>query len=191
MRNKKSEAQIEKRRAKQKETKRRYYEKNKELILEKNRLWKLKNPERVAISRRKTTKNSRINNPERAAEYAKKRRVLIKGDELLKLIETMRQTMKSAIRAHCRNKTIGVSDELLLSRFGCDRKALIAHIEAHMEPGMTWANYGEWVVVRTVPFASASTVDDVARLAHYTNCQPMKREESLARAGGLRRKKVP
>jgi hypothetical protein len=44
---------------------------------------------------------------------------------------------------------------------------------------MTWENRGEWHVDHIIPFASAKTEEDIVRLAHYTNLQPLWAKENL------------
>lgn len=56
---------------------------------------------------------------------------------------------------------------------GCDWQFLKGYIEAKFWPGMTWENRGQWEIDHIVPISSAVTEDDVIRLNHYTNLQPL------------------
>ena len=56
---------------------------------------------------------------------------------------------------------------------GCDIKTFRAHIFSLLSDGMTEDNYGEWQLDHKVPLASAQSIDDVNRLSHYTNYQPL------------------
>lgn len=119
---------------------------------------------------------------------ARQTRLKIKQDPVRAYIVKMRDTLKNAIRAHLKKAKFSFSDNLIRQRFGCSADELIDHITKKLLPGMNWENYGEWVVARIEPFANAQTIQDVERLAHYTNCQPVWLQDNLKRAGGLRRK---
>ena len=56
---------------------------------------------------------------------------------------------------------------------GCSWEFLKGYLEAKFQPGMTWENRGQWEVDHIVPISSAVTEDDVIRLNHYTNLQPL------------------
>jgi hypothetical protein len=38
---------------------------------------------------------------------------------------------------------------------------------------MTWDNYGVWVIDHIVPLATANTENEVIKLSHYSNLQPL------------------
>lgn len=56
---------------------------------------------------------------------------------------------------------------------GCDVATLCNHIASRFLPGMSWDNRHKWHVDHVIPLASAHTVDDITRLCHYTNLQPL------------------
>lgn len=64
---------------------------------------------------------------------------------------------------------------------GCSFEEFKLHIEKQFEPWMTWKNHGvytgeeniSWQLDHIVPMASAKTIEDVIRLNHYTNFQPL------------------
>ena len=58
---------------------------------------------------------------------------------------------------------------------GCTPIELKEHIEKQFLEGMTWENYGfrGWHIDHIIPLASVDSNDDVYRLSHYTNLQPM------------------
>jgi hypothetical protein len=51
---------------------------------------------------------------------------------------------------------------------------------------MSWENYGKWHVDHVIPLASAKTPEDLIKLCHYTNLQPLWAIENI-----LKRDKLP
>lgn len=64
---------------------------------------------------------------------------------------------------------------------GCDWQELKSHIEQQFRDGMDWDNIGEWEVDHIVPLSSAKTIEDVIRLSHHTNLQPLWAYENRAK----------
>ena len=64
---------------------------------------------------------------------------------------------------------------------GCSWSELRAHIEKQFRQGMCWENHGlyGWHVDHVIPLASASSVEEMLKLCHYTNLQPLWAEENL------------
>lgn len=56
---------------------------------------------------------------------------------------------------------------------GCDQESLINHIQKQFTENMSWENQGEWHIDHIVPLDSAQTEEELYRLCHYTNLQPM------------------
>ncbi len=64
---------------------------------------------------------------------------------------------------------------------GCSFDEFKNHLESLWEPWMNWDNYGlyngelnyGWDMDHIIPLASAITEDDVIKLNHYTNLQPL------------------
>jgi hypothetical protein len=47
------------------------------------------------------------------------------------------------------------------------------HIENKFTKGMNWSNYGEWHIDHITPLAFAKTKEEIIKLCHYTNLQPL------------------
>lgn len=56
---------------------------------------------------------------------------------------------------------------------GCDKETLIKHIESKFQLGMTWKNYGDWHIDHIISLASANNEEELYKLCHYTNLQPL------------------
>jgi len=56
---------------------------------------------------------------------------------------------------------------------GCSFTEFKYHIEKQFKEGMNWDNRSEWHLDHIIPLSSATTEDDVIRLNHYSNFQPL------------------
>ena len=56
---------------------------------------------------------------------------------------------------------------------GCTFTELRAHLELMFKDGMNWSNKGKWHIDHIVPLSSAKTQDEVIRLCHFKNLQPL------------------
>jgi hypothetical protein len=62
---------------------------------------------------------------------------------------------------------------------GCSWSDFKLHIETQFKDGMTWDNHGDWHLDHIIPLSSAKTEEEVYKLNHYTNLQPLWAEENL------------
>jgi hypothetical protein len=64
---------------------------------------------------------------------------------------------------------------------GCSYEDFILYLESKFESWMTWENRGlyngdfnyGWDIDHIIPLSSAETEEDIIRLNHYTNLQPL------------------
>ena len=165
-----------------------YYDKNKEVIavkgkiryyddIEKTREIKLtsyhKNKDKENNIQRR--KNYRKENRPKINEWEKNKR---QTDPIYKLSGTVRSRLKSFLRKkHIskKNKTF----ELV----GCTPQQLKEHLEKQFREGMTWDNHGMygWHIDHIIPLSSATTEEELYKLCHYTNLQPLWAEENLSK----------
>lgn len=184
-----------------------YYEKNKSVRLEKAAAYRKANPEEVSRAKKrcyqakkpqylKKTKERyenkkdeillqcrdyRARNKARKSEmdrnYVSKR---MTADGLFRLSYNMRTRVRLAfIRQGVpkRGKT--------LAMLGCDWEHLKAYIEAKFVSGMTWENRGSWHIDHVIPLASAKTVEEMERLCHYTNLQPLWASDNIRKGARM------
>lgn len=66
---------------------------------------------------------------------------------------------------------------------GCTIPELRAHLEARFQPGMTWANYGEWHVDHIKPCILFDFRDpeEQGRCFHFSNLQPLWGVENMSK----------
>jgi hypothetical protein len=107
-------------------------------------------------------------------EYEKNRK---KIDPLFRLQKTIRHRISSAIRSKGYTKR-SRSFEIL----GCSWEFVKQHIEKQFKDGMTWCNHGKWHIDHIIPLASASSENELLKLNHYSNLQPLWAEENLKKS---------
>lgn len=56
---------------------------------------------------------------------------------------------------------------------GCSPQELKIHLEQKFIYGMSWDNQGEWHIDHIIPLSSAETEEELYKLCHFTNLQPM------------------
>lgn len=67
---------------------------------------------------------------------------------------------------------------------GCGIDVFKQHIEKQFKEGMSWDNHGEWHLDHIKPLANLTDTEDVVllkELCHYTNYQPLWKEENLSK----------
>jgi len=64
---------------------------------------------------------------------------------------------------------------------GCSWEELKTHIENQFTGGMSWDRLGEIHIDHIIPLASATTEEELIKLAHYTNLQPMWAKDNISK----------
>lgn len=68
---------------------------------------------------------------------------------------------------------------------GTDWKGFQSHIQSKFKEGMTWENYGEWEYDHIIPISIAKDEGEVIKLNHYTNFQPLWKEENKLKSNKI------
>lgn len=84
--------------------------------------------------------------------------------------------LKKSIRSQIKRRNL-VKRYDLKKPFGCEYQEFKAYLESLFQPGMTWANYGQgfnsWNLDHIVPLDTATSVEELYKLSHFTNICPM------------------
>lgn len=164
---------------KRKETLKKYYENNKEKELLRFKKYRNENPEK----RKETCKNYVQNNKDKYNEYSRnwKKTERLKNP-IYKLISNLRERTKDYL---C-YKTYD-SNSHITNVIGCSPDLLKEHIENQFTEGMSWDNYGfyGWHIDHIIPLSSAKTEDEIYKLCHYVNLQPLWAEDNLKKGNKI------
>jgi hypothetical protein len=114
-------------------------------------------------------------------KYQKERRSI---DPLFRLSNTLRSRTYLAFKHKGYSKSSKTREML-----GAEFELVKSHIEKQFSNGMSWDNYPDWHIDHIIPLASASTEEELIKLCHYTNLQPLWAKDNLDKSDKLNWKK--
>ena len=162
-----------------------YFEKNKTTIMSQKKhiqkAYYIKNKEKIQQYQKEYHQKNKadIRNQARkqANMYKKKRR---ETDINYKLVENLRSRTRKAIRIKGINKS-----KKSIEIIGCSPNELRFHLEKQFTEGMNWDNYSfrGWHIDHIIPLTSAKNEEELIKLCHYTNLQPLWAKDNLSKGG--------
>ena len=161
-----------------KESQKLYYWCNREKRLENREKWFEKNKEKATKTQQNYLKNNKEKiNTNRRKNHHKK----YQTDVLYKLKVNVRNRVKMFLKS----KNFDLDINRIYDIVGCSPEELRDYLSTKFTEGMLWENYGEWHIDHIIPISSANTKDDVYRLSHYTNLQPLWKEDNLKKGNKI------
>lgn len=129
------------------------------------RLWRKNNRERINKLKRESYKKDKTSKRQSDKKYQANK---IKTEPLYKLKIRIRTRLYQFF------KTKGVKKYYSTAALlGLEYKEIFIYIQNKFIDGMTWGNYGLWHIDHIIPLSSAKTPQEIIRLCHYTNLQPL------------------
>ena len=146
-----------------------FYEKNKESISKTNKQYSIENKEKI----KSYQQEYRERNKEKRNTKERERN---QNDPLYKLSNNIRRSIRDSFKRNGYTKKSKTYEIL-----GCTFEEFKQHIESLFEPWMNWNNHGlyngqlnyGWDIDHKIPSSSALNEEEVIRLNHYTNLQPL------------------
>lgn len=171
-----------------KECHKKWREKNRDRINEKSREKYKENPQLFYERKKKYVENNRekvqqqnhnykIKNRKKCTDYAREKR---HNDPRYRLSSNL----NSLIGQYTRGKGYK-GDKSIREIIGCDIDFFIEHLKSRFIEGMTLENYGEWTIDHIIPISMAKTDEDLERLNHYTNLQPLWASDNYRKSNKL------
>jgi hypothetical protein len=133
-----------------------YYQNNKNKILSNNKDYHQINKEEIR---------------KRKKEYTKEKR---KTDILFNLKCNLRTRLGNFLKSKNIKK-----DNTTLNIVGCTPQFLKNYLESLFKDGMTWENKHLWHIDHIIPLSSVETKEELYKLCHYTNLQPLWSKENI------------
>lgn len=171
-----------------KEYMRKYRINNKDVISNKRKEWREKNREKLLSN----LKEWRENNTEHIKEYKVKYREIYKSrrNELEKnryitdIKYCLGRRLRASLSSALKRKGYGKKSSLN-SVIGCDWDFLKEYIESKFIDGMNWENRSEWHIDHIIPLSSAKDDDEIYKLNHYTNLQPLWAKDNIKKSNKI------
>jgi hypothetical protein len=187
--NKKSYDYSQKNKNKIKEIKDKYVSKNKTKVLESKKEWFNKNPnykkeyylnkkDFYLEKKKEYYKNNREKIIEKNKKYIKDNKELINKQNTIKYqnnpLVKIKVSLRNRLRIFINTKSFSKKNKTF-DIVGCTPEVLKEHIEKQFVEGMSWNNYGfyGWHIDHIIPLYYAKTEEDMYKLCHYTNLQPL------------------
>ena len=147
------------------------YAKNADAVKERVRKYAKENREKLSARNRKYVSRNLNKVRKYKREWYREKRA---SDPTFRFICGIRHITKEAFKRRGYRKSSRAFEVL-----GAPHDIVMAHIESLFRDGMSWDNYGKWHIDHIVPLATAVTKQDVIKLSHYTNLQPLWAIENL------------
>lgn len=144
-----------------------YFQEHKDVYRNRGKKWRAENKDRAnEIAKKGAIKNRDKRNEYKRNKYHERKQI----DPLFNLIYRVRNRTKNAIRRLKFRKDFKYPDYI-----GCSRDELKMHIEKQFTEGMNWEKFmaGEIHIDHIIPIGKAKSSEEVFKLSHYTNLQPL------------------
>lgn len=106
-----------------------------------------------------------------------------KKDPMFKLKGDIRTMIRLSVKNRTNYSFIKTksTEEIL----GCSIDEFIEYLQNKFEDGMTLENHGLWHIDHVIPLSTAKNEEDVYKLCHYTNLQPLWAEDNLKKSNKI------
>jgi len=146
--------------------------KHKDRVQARRNRWSAKNPEKAAAIKKSSLNRWRENNKQHIRNYSRKRA----QDPIRRVAQNISRHIRKSL-SYLNSKKNSKTQSIL----GCTYAEFKLYLESKFEPWMSWDNYGKyngtinfgWDLDHIMPIVTAKSADDVMRLNHYTNYQPL------------------
>ncbi len=165
--------------------KRDYRLKNREKNNERNRRYRKKNKERIA-EREKVRRSTPEYKKKAKAYYQKNRERCLNASK--EWHRAWKKTPIGVLRNRLSSRLWSALSEKGYTKksrsaeiIGCSWPMLRGHIQNQFTKGMSWENRGDWHIDHIIPLASAKNEEELLKLSHFSNLQPLWAKDNLAK----------
>jgi len=150
-----------------------YYKNNKELKKVYNKKYNIINSEKIKNNNAKYYKENKIIINKKNRLYEKNK---LNSDNLYKLKHNVKTIIRNSIKENGFIKSSRTYEIL-----GCSFIEFKTYLESKFKSWMKWDNHGKyngelnygWDIDHKIPLSSAKTEEELLKLCHYTNLQPL------------------
>jgi hypothetical protein len=106
----------------------------------------------------------------------------LKTDPLFKLSFSIRNNIRGSFK---RGNNKFIKSKKTENILGCTIQEFIDFIQSKFTDGMTLDNHGQWHLDHIYPISLAKSEEEIIKLNHYTNFQPLWAEENIRKGNRL------
>jgi len=108
------------------------------------------------------------------------RKSRVSSDPIFAIKYRLRSRVSNAINNKGYSKTCKTSEII-----GCSWDFLRDYLESKFVDGMSWSNRSLWHIDHIIPIASTKSEEELIKLNHYTNLQPLWAEDNMKKGDKL------
>lgn len=127
-----------------------------------------KNKEKIKAYLKQYNLDNRKRKTELSREYDKKRKA---KDPIYKFKHRVRSMVYCSFKRSLTGNYI--KSQRTEDILGCTMDIFIEYISSKFTEGMSLSNHGEWHIDHIIPLASANSEEEITKLCHHTNLQPL------------------
>ncbi len=173
-----------------------YYELNRDYLINKSKQWNQDNSEKFKERNKIHSKTKYLENRQEILERNKKWKSENRNKVNLRQREYLNENPDAKIASNLRNRLYNLlrqqnatktSSALVI--LGCSVQECRKYLESQFKPEMSWENYGEvWEIDHIVPCNSfdLNKIEDQQKCFHYTNLQPLFKTTEIAESFGYK-----
>jgi hypothetical protein len=163
-------------RKKNKEYYKEYRKNNSEKNKEYYKKWREENKEKIKQNAKIYFQKNKEILQKKSYEYTKQKK---QKDYFFKFKINIRSNIVKSFKRGTNQFKKDAKTEMIL---GCTIEEFVCYIQSLFTNGMTLENHGEWHLDHIIPLASVNTQEEIKKLCHYTNYQPLWAEENLTKS---------
>lgn len=151
-----------------------YYQQNKEKVKQKVREYNSENRQYINKRKRENREKNKEKYNENTRQYIQNRK---ESDPIYKLKCAIRTLISQSFKGQFTKKS-----KKTIEILGCDFITFSDYIESQFTENMNWDNYAEyWQLDHKIPISWARTEEEVYRLNHYSNFQPLHWKDNISK----------
>jgi hypothetical protein len=103
------------------------------------------------------------------------------------LLYKIKCNFRNRVKLFLKSKNFNIKINNTFKIVGCTPEELKIYIESKFTNGMTWENYKHngWHIDHIVPISSAKNEEEIFKLCHYTNLQPLWCDENYKKSNKI------
>ena len=154
---------------------------NRENEIERVKIYQRINREKVLKQKLIHAKKYFVENHDKIKEYQKNYKAnRRKNDKIFKLADRVRSRIYGFLKKNKIDRTNRTFDLV-----GCSPQELKIYLEQKFINDMSWENQGKWHIDHIIPLSSAKTEEELYKLCHFTNLQPMWANDNIKKGSKI------